>query len=54
MKYSDIKEVKLLMAILGIGLLLAIIIYSIKEDINRFSNLKKLVSYAGLNPITRK
>jgi transposase len=53
-KYSDIEEVKLLMTIPGIGLFSALIIYSEIGDINRFSNSRKLVSYAGLNPTTRQ
>lgn len=53
LKYSDIEEVKLLMTISGIGLLSALIIYSKIGNINRFSNSRKLVSYAGLNPTTR-
>mgnify|MGYP001626245234 FL=1 len=54
LKYSDIEEVKLLMTIPGIGLLSALIIYSEIGDIKRFSNSRKLVSYAGLNPTTRQ
>jgi len=52
-KYSDI-EVKLLMTIPGIGLFSALIIYFEIGDINRSSNSRKLVSYAGLNPTTRQ
>jgi Transposase and inactivated derivatives len=53
-KYSDIEEVKLLMTIPGIGLFSALIIYSEIGDINRFSNSRKLISYAGLSPTTRQ
>ena len=53
-KYSDKEEVKLLITIPGIGLFSALIIYTEIGEVNRSSNSRKLVSYAGLNPATRQ
>jgi len=47
---EDDEDVKLLMTILGVGYYTALLVRSEIEDINRFSDGKKLCSYVGLVP----
>lgn len=49
-KYGQVKPVKLLMTIPGIGFLSAITLYAEICDIKRFSSPEKLAHYAGLVP----
>jgi len=47
-RYGDVKLVRLLQSIPGIGLLTALTLYAEICDIKRFSNPDKLAHYAGL------
>ncbi len=47
---KEYEETKILMTIPGVGPFLSVLIYSEISDISRFSNSKKLSSYAGLVP----
>jgi transposase len=49
-KYSNIKPVKILQKIPGIGLITALTLYAEICDIERFSSPEKLAKYAGLVP----
>jgi transposase len=49
-KYGQIKPVKLLMTVPGIGFLSAVTLYAEICDIKRFSSPEKLAHYAGLVP----
>jgi len=49
---KDNKEVNLLRSVPGIGLFLAVLIWAEIDGIERFSDPKKLASYAGLVPST--
>jgi transposase len=48
----DNEEVRLLQSIPGIGLFIAVLLWSEIDGIDRFSNPKKLCSYAGIVPST--
>ena len=49
-KYGQVKPLKLLMTIPGIGFLTAVTLYAEICDIGRFSCAKKLAHYCGLVP----
>jgi transposase len=53
-RYGQVKEVRLLMTIPGIGFLSALTLYAEICDIKRFSNAEKLAHYAGLVPRVRQ
>jgi transposase len=53
-RYGDVKAVRLLQSIPGIGFLTALTIYAEICDIRRFSNPEKLAHYAGLVPRVRQ
>jgi transposase len=49
-KYGEVKPVRLLMSIPGVGFISAFTLYAEICDIKRFSNPEKLAHYAGLVP----
>jgi len=53
-QYQDVKPIRLLQKIKGIGFLTAITLYAEICDIERFSNPEKLAKYAGLVPRVRQ
>jgi transposase len=53
-RYAELKPIRLLQTIPGIGFIIALTLYAEICDIRRFSNPEKLAHYAGLVPRVRQ